>query len=112
MNNKKYKSVVVDKDTYDLINAMADEQDRSKSATLKRLVEGYCGYECDEVNIDTRRKSGGTNRLLRMIEDLKYLKENSTQDPERNPKEWIISKDEEKSLDILIDTVQDIVNMS
>jgi hypothetical protein len=106
MNTEKYKSIVVSKELHELVSAMAEDNDRSISKTLERLVEKAVSTEAEEVNLDSDLVKGGTPRIERMIRDLNWFKENS--DHSLN-KRYVVDTLEKESLEKILEVLIDIL---
>lgn len=106
MNTEKYKSIVVTKETYELLKNLSENNDRAISKELKRMIDYAMDMECYESNLDSERNSGGTYRLDRLLGDLKWFREYSANTPDRT-KKYILDKEEIKAIDLLIKTIFD-----
>lgn len=113
MNPSKYKSVVVDRLTYDLIsNLSKGNKNTSIAATTKRYF--LAGLESEEfyANIDCELTEGGTRRLKRLMGDLEWFRVHAGvflnhKEPKNARKHYIINEDESRALDITMATVFD-----
>lgn len=105
MNIKKYKSVVLPLETYEVIVAMTKETDRSISKTLQRLVENLCVFEAGEALLDCELLDGGTPRIKRMVGDILWLKNNSDSALQ---KKFIIDGEEQETLNEALVLLKDL----
>lgn len=110
MDATKFKSVVIDSELHELISHVAEEQDRTISGTLKRLVNRALETESNEVNIDSVLVSGGTPRLKRLLEDLRWYRDNAEAiDGTETGKKFIIDSKEINALKIIIEALADTI---
>lgn len=113
MNTSKYKSVVVDKLTYDIIrNLSVGNKNTSIASTTKRYV--LAGLESEEfyANIDCELTEGGTRRLKRLLGDLEWFRIHAgvflnDKQLKKTKKRYIIDTEESRALDIVMETVFD-----
>lgn len=106
MNKEKYKSVVVDVDTYELIKALALEDERAITKTLKNYFIKGIESEADECNLDSELVAGGTPRLKRLLEDMRWYRDNTSS---KLDKTYILSKDEQNALNTVIVALADTI---
>ena len=110
MNTKKYKSVVVNRETYEIISNLAEKTDRSISGTILRLITNGMSAEAEEANIDSELVGGGTPRLKRLVGDLEWFRTHAgmflnIKEPKK--KRYIIDVEESRALDVTLATVFD-----
>jgi hypothetical protein len=106
MNISKYKSVVVDLETYDFIKGLAFEDERTINKTLKQYFFKGVESEAEECNLDSELKEGGTPRMHRLLGDLRWYRENAST---KLDKKWIVDKEEFKALDLIIAALADSI---
>ena len=104
MNTKKYKSIVVDVETYEYIKGQALEDDRAMTKTLKKYFFKGIEAECDECNLDSLLKVGGTPRMYRLLQDLRWYQLNSDN---TGDKQFIKNDDERKAVAVVIAALAD-----
>ncbi len=107
MNTEKYKSIIVSKELHELVSALADDNDRSISKTLERLVEKSLSAEADEVSIDSQLISGGTPRMKRLWKDLFWYQENSDVGIS---KKYVIDDIEREAIKVVLSAIEDTIN--
>mgnify|MGYP000144077372 CR=1 FL=1 len=106
MNTNKYKSVVVDIDTYEFIKGMAAEDERAITKTLKNYFYKGVEAEGEECNLDCKLKDGGTPRMERLLEDLRWYRENTSANLE---KQYCLDKKEQIALNLVIVALADTI---
>lgn len=106
MDKQKYKSVVVDLKTYEFIKAQAHNDERAISKTLKQYYFRGIEAEADECNLDSRLNGGGTPRLKRLLEDMRWYRDNTST---RLDKKYILDKNEQNALNLVIVALADTV---
>ena len=106
MNKEKYKSVVVDVETYEFIKGTAHQDERAISKTLKNYFFKGVGAESDECNLDSKLVTGGTPRLERLLEDLRWYRDNTSSNL---TKQYILNKEEQTALNLVIVALADTI---
>ena len=113
MNTSKYKSVVVDRVTYDIIrNLSVGNKNTSIASVTKRYLISGLDSEAREANLDCELKEGGTYRLKRLRGDLEWFRIHAGVYPndkqlKTTKKRYIIDTEESRALDITLETVCD-----
>ena len=106
MNKEKYKSIVVDIDTYKFIKSQACEDERAISKTLKHYFIQGVESEVDECNLDSKLVMGGTPRLHRLLQDLRWYRDNSGT---KEDKKYVLNKDEQNAINMVIVALADTI---
>jgi hypothetical protein len=106
MNTKKYKSVVVDIETYEFIKGLAFEDERAITKTLKNYFFKGVEAEGEECNLDCKLKEGGTPRLVRLLEDLRWYRDNTSSNL---TKQYVLNKEEQSALNLVIVALADTI---
>ena len=112
MNTNKYKSVVVDRDTYDIISNLSDKTEKSIASTVRKYIHEGLSSEAEEVNLDCELRAGGTARLKRLLGDLEWFRIHAgvfrnDKELKSTEKKYIIDAEESRALDIVRETVFD-----
>jgi hypothetical protein len=106
MNKDKYKSVVVDVETYEFIKGLAHQDERAISKTLKNYFFKGVEMEADECNLDSKLVAGGTPRLKRLLEDMRWYRDNTST---KADKKYILDKQEQNALNLIIVALADTI---
>jgi len=106
MNKEKYKSVIINKELHELLTNLAEKEDRTIVGTMKRLVKLGLDAECEYANLDCELITGGTPRLRRLLEDLRWYKANSSITPNLK---YIINNEEARAIDTVIEALSDTI---
>ena len=106
MNKTNFKSVSLDRETYEIISNLSQDQDRTLSATIRRLTETGMVAEAEEANLDSLLIDGGTPRFKRLLEDLGWYRDNSDNSFGRK---WIVDEEEKEAILIVIDALADSI---
>ena len=106
MNKEKYKSVVVDVDTYTFIKELSKVDDRAVTATLRKYFYKGVEAEGEECNLDSKLKDGGTPRMQRLLEDLQWYRDNTSSNL---TKQYILNKEEQNALNLVIVALADTI---
>jgi hypothetical protein len=106
MNKEKYKSVVVDLETYEFIRGQAHENERAISKTLKQYFFKGIEAEAEECNLDSKMVKGGTPRLHRLLEDMRWYRDNTST---KLDKKYILNKNEQNALNLVIVALADTI---
>ena len=106
MNTKKYKSVVIDIDTYKFIKELSKVDDRAVSKTLKKYFFKGVEEETAECNLDSQLNVGGTPRLHRLLKDLRWYRDNTSSNL---TKKYALNKEEQNALNVVIVALADTI---
>ena len=106
MNKNKYKSVVVDIETYEFIKGLAEEDERAITKTLKNYFFKGVEAEGEECNLDSKLVEGGTPRMQRLLEDLRWYRDNTSSNL---TKQYILNKEEQNALNLVIVALADTI---